>query len=129
MIYDGLLYFQASNDYGDELWVTNGTEEGTSLVIDIHPMAWNSNPQLLGVTNGLLFFNACNPTPAGWGDCTLETFVTDGTEAGTHIFEGPTIKEPAIIADNVFYYTINGINDPVTGLFKMFVETEISYSE
>ena len=129
MIYDGLLYFQASNDYGTELWVTDGTENGTSLVIDIYPVAWNSNPQLLGVTNGLLFFNACNPTPAGLGDCTLETFVTDGTEAGTHIFEGPTIKEPAIIADNVFYYTINGINDPVTGLFKMVAETEISYSE
>ena len=128
-IYDGLLYFSATNGYGEELWVTNGTEDGTSLVIDINPVAWNSNPQLLGVTNGLLFFNACNPTGSGWGDCTPETFVTNGTEAGTHIFEGPSIKSTASLIDDQFYFAVYGTNEPVEGLFKVFVETEISYSE
>ena len=111
------------------MWVTNGSENGTSLVIDILPVGWNSNPQLLGVTNGLLFFNACNPTGAGWGDCTSETFVTNGTEAGTHIFEGPSIKSTATLVDDQFYFAVYGANEPIEGLFKVFVETEISYSE
>src|SRR5690554_5208489 len=36
--YNGKLYFRADDDiHGRELWVTDGTEVGTEMLIDIHP--------------------------------------------------------------------------------------------
>jgi ELWxxDGT repeat protein len=53
------LFFSAKNGtQGTELWRTNGTEEGTLMVQDIRPGAAPSNPQMMLLHNGLVYFAA-----------------------------------------------------------------------
>ena len=59
------MYFAANDDvHGNELWRTDGTNEGTTLVSDINPglPSANSNPHRLTVVGDRLFFNAYNPS-------------------------------------------------------------------
>ncbi len=59
--FNGSYYFAASdNEYGMELWATDGTNEGTRLVKDIFPGRDGSHPGKFFVFNNLLFFNADN---------------------------------------------------------------------
>ena len=45
-VFDGKLYFRADDGVnGTELWVTDGTENGTELVKDIYPGGNSSNPR------------------------------------------------------------------------------------
>jgi ELWxxDGT repeat protein len=85
----GVLYFQAfdgeqgNGGSGSELWRSDGTSGGTSLVKDIatQPSNPNSNPRDLTVVHGKLFFVADdNGMPALW--------MSDGTEAGTQRVRG-----------------------------------------
>lgn len=83
--YDGMLYFTADNGIsGTELWKTDGTEEGTGLLKDIATGDYyyiGSNPADLGVYDGKLYFTAFTEEHG------REIFVSDGTEAGTKLFE------------------------------------------
>lgn len=87
-VYDGKLYFQAADSNLAELWVTDGTEAGTHMVKNINTAPWGNGteaslPSELTVYNGKLYFSAQNIDLAtGTG---RELWVTDGTEAGTHI--------------------------------------------
>ena len=66
--YSDRLYFSADvEEFGRELWVTDGTTEGTQLVEDIYPgfnevygNPNNSFAELLSVASGALFFGAEN---------------------------------------------------------------------
>lgn len=61
-VLNGLLYFAADNGtVGAELWSTNGTEAGTTLVADINPGADGSYPDELTASGTLLYFGAYNP--------------------------------------------------------------------
>ncbi len=86
-IYNNRLYFIAvSGNYGAELWSTDGTVAGTSLVKDINPgnaSAFNYvvyDPHFT-VFNNKLFFVA-NDAIHGY-----ELWSTDGSEAGTNLFK------------------------------------------
>ncbi|MDO9357334.1 MAG: hypothetical protein Q7T55_26790 [Solirubrobacteraceae bacterium] len=63
-VFNGFAYFVANDDVnGNELWRTDGTNEGTRLVQDLRPgpassAASNSNPHRLTVVGDRLFFNA-----------------------------------------------------------------------
>lgn len=70
------LRYYGPGAVGDELWVTDGTETGTTLVKNIYPGS-SSKPYLLTVFQDKLYFVADS---ANWG---RELWVTDGTEAGT----------------------------------------------
>jgi ELWxxDGT repeat protein len=73
----GVAYFVASTPAtGRELWKTDGTPAGTSLVKDILPGTGSGNISDLGIAGGLLFFRANN----GSGE---QLWRSDGTEAGT----------------------------------------------
>ncbi|MBY6034700.1 hypothetical protein KUV59_16090 [Marinobacter daepoensis] len=57
--YDGALYFAADDGVsGLELWRTDGTEEGTTLLKDINPDGLPSSPFQFGFAHGALYFNA-----------------------------------------------------------------------
>ena len=61
-----------------ELWVTDGTPGGTSLVMDINPGTGSSDPKnITALGNGKALFSANDGTHG------YELWVTDGTAAGT----------------------------------------------
>ncbi len=76
------VYFSAGNSVnGDELWSSDGTEQGTSMVKDIHAGTGSSTPDQLTVitTNGVstLFFVAYDEVSG------YELWKSDGTAQGT----------------------------------------------
>ncbi|HJT76930.1 MAG TPA: ELWxxDGT repeat protein [Gemmataceae bacterium] len=74
----GRLFFTASDPtHGNELWRSDGTAAGTSLVRDIHPGFADSAPTGLTALNGRLFFAADDGTHG------LTLWKSDGTAAGT----------------------------------------------
>ncbi|AKF85904.1 hypothetical protein MFUL124B02_18165 [Myxococcus fulvus 124B02] len=74
-----VAYFTAKDDtQGWELWRTDGTVGGTTLVKDVHPGPAGSNPEQLGAVGSRLVFSAWD------GVSGFEPWTTDGTAAGTH---------------------------------------------
>jgi ELWxxDGT repeat protein len=72
------LYFTANNGAnGVELWKSDGTTAGTTLVKDIYPGAESSRPSQLTNVNGTLYFTADD------GVSGRELWKSDGTAAGT----------------------------------------------
>lgn len=65
------------NAYGEELWKTDGTAEGTVIVKDIWPGPKSSNPKELTNVDGVLFFTADD------GEHGFELWKSDGTPEGT----------------------------------------------
>ncbi|HSG39255.1 MAG TPA: ELWxxDGT repeat protein, partial [Thermoanaerobaculia bacterium] len=63
--------------HGEELWKTDGTPGGASLVEDICPGACSSFPRALTASNGRLFFAAHD------GDLGWRLWKSDGTPQGT----------------------------------------------
>jgi ELWxxDGT repeat protein len=77
---NGQVYFVASQtETGQELWVTDGTSDGTHLVADINPGTASSAPANLTDLAGKLYFSADDGLHGN------ELWVTDGTPAGTHM--------------------------------------------
>jgi ELWxxDGT repeat protein len=75
---NGTLYFAADDGIsGTELWRSDGTDLGTTLVRDINPGAAHSGPYYMTNVSGTLFFTA-NDGSSGY-----ELWKSDGTEAGT----------------------------------------------
>ena len=55
------LYFTATDGVaGFEMWVTDGTEAGTTMVKDLNPSGY-SNPRNFVNANGTLYFTTPNP--------------------------------------------------------------------
>jgi ELWxxDGT repeat protein len=74
------LLFQAQDDaHGVELWRTDGTAAGTSLVRDISPGPESSAPYFLTQAYGRTWFCASDPAHGA------ELWSSDGTEAGTRL--------------------------------------------
>jgi ELWxxDGT repeat protein len=77
---NGTVYFSAASAAsGRELWRTDGTAEGTSIVRDIAPGVDSSSPGSLRNIEGTLYFTA---TDSAHG---RELWRSDGTAAGTKI--------------------------------------------
>ncbi|HUR80499.1 MAG TPA: ELWxxDGT repeat protein [Thermoanaerobaculia bacterium] len=75
----GRTYFAASTKTtGRELWSTDDTAGGTTLVSDFVPGSASSVPSIMGVLGDQLLFRATTP------DSGVELWATDGTSAGTH---------------------------------------------
>jgi ELWxxDGT repeat protein len=73
----GVIYFAATGDSGGELWRSDGSAAGTTLVKDINPGPDGSNPSGLVDINGTLLFGAYN------GANGQELWKSDGTVVDT----------------------------------------------
>ena len=113
------LYFSASNEeVGNELWVSDGTAEGTQLVADINQTnqeydnsAGSSNPDNLTEFKDRLYFAADD------GVSGIEPWVTDGTAEGTqqledisandgeYVFENSSFANNFTVAGDRLYFT------------------------
>ncbi len=80
---NGLLYFTAQNgDYNYELWVTDGTQQGTHVVKEINVFG-SANPGKLHKVGNHIIFAATEDAADGMGIATYDVFASDGTEQGT----------------------------------------------
>ena len=106
------LYFRATDGtavgvgHGVELWKSDGTTAGTTLVKDINPGTGSSTPVLMNF-NGTLFFSATD------GANGVELWTSDGTTSGTvmvkDINPGSGSSTPANFtpAGSIMFFTIN----------------------
>ena len=65
--------------HGVELWKTNGTTMGTTMVKDAEPGAGSSNPGNFVTVGSVAYYTATT------GASGSELWVTDGTSSGTHL--------------------------------------------
>jgi ELWxxDGT repeat protein len=113
---NGTLFFVADDhSHGLELWKSDGTEAGTSLVKDIWPGPGSSVGSVvtrLTIVNGRVLFTAKDPVNG------LEMWESDGTEAGTVLVQDIAPGElgsspsPAVVAGTHIFFTAD---DGITG--------------
>lgn len=108
--YNGKVYFQGSesSNFGApinfELYSSDGTAIGTTLVKDINPGTSSSEPGSWVLYNSELYFNANN------GSGTKGLWKTDGTTVGTtEVLANANDFNPKVVFNN-FLYATNGIN-------------------
>ncbi len=105
------LFFSAYNTAtSSELWKSNGTAAGTTLVKDIYPGPDSSEPSELTAVGNTLFFAAYN-TSSGY-----ELWKSDGTVAGTTLVKdinpGPDdsdVYELTAVGSTLFFAAYNRI--------------------
>ena len=128
------LYFSANDgENGRELWVTDGTVEGTQLLVDLNPSmssygySYSSNPSNLVEFNGKLYFSAND------GEHGNELWATDGTVEGTQLvadirpgtssYGNRYSSNPdnlTVVGNELFFAADNG--DTGAELFKLTVD-------
>ncbi len=120
-VHDGRLYFAATNGVnGIELWSTDGTETGTSMVKDLVFGSGSSQPNNLISFNNALYFSA---SPVNNG--TPNLYKTDGTEGGTVLVKD-LVSDGITITLNIGNST--AINDFTIAANKLFFRANSSLS-
>lgn len=102
-VFNGLLYFMATDANGPAIWSTDGSETGTTKVITLA-----GGPVILGATDSKLFF-ATNTTGSTYGVNTL--WSSNGTQTGsiplmTYNESEATQFRYSCILENEIYYGI-----------------------
>jgi len=114
-----IVYLVAENDLDDtELWKTDGTESGTTLVKNIAPDT-SSIPQNLAPFGTLVVFRAKDGTETG-----IELWKSDGTESGTVIIKDINTSSES---PNAFSSRPGGMTDISGTLFFNAVTHDLGY--
>ena len=101
------LVFIAKNELGDngEVWVSDGTDEGTQILQDIFEGSSGSAPSDLTVLDGWLFFTA---SENGSG---RSLWLSDGTPEGTEVIEEPDFDDESVellgVHEERVFYVVN----------------------
>jgi ELWxxDGT repeat protein len=98
------VFFVALSDlFGQELWSSDGTENGTAIVKDVYPNTGSSYIQELTIMNGALYFVATG------SDSRRTLWRSDGTTAGTtRLLSGanaPVNPEALRVIDGRLYFS------------------------
>lgn len=117
---NGILFFAASDPAtGIELWRSDGTASGTTVVKDIFPGIESSYPGELVNINNVLYFTATTPS------CGIAIWKSDGTANGTTmVFCGKYVQELAHVNDNLFFTNFD--DDHGSELWKLDLSNEVS---
>jgi len=78
---NNLLFTADDGVVGAELWITDGTEAGTQLLLDINPGTASSTIKFLASFNNMVYFLAKTDAKGH------EIWVSDGTAAGTKLLK------------------------------------------
>ncbi|QGJ71139.1 Hypothetical protein PBC10988_28420 [Planctomycetales bacterium 10988] len=99
---NGTLFFEGDEGvYGEELWISDGTSEGTERISDIQAGIGNADITNLTNINGTLFFLA-DDSP----NTAREPWISDGTVEGTVLLKDITVGDDG---SNPYYFTnVNG---------------------
>ncbi len=132
-VVDGVLFFAAqTTDNGVELWKSDGTTQGTTLVKDIATGTYtnsqgtypsSSNPANLVDVNGTLFFTADD------GQHGEELWKSDGTEQGTVLVKDIYTGSSPYYRNGQYYGSYPNASNPdkltaVDGLLMFVAEDE-----
>ncbi|MBP1840726.1 T9SS type A sorting domain-containing protein [Formosa algae] len=79
VIGDQAFFAGSDATYGAELWITDGTETGTQLVLDAEPGSEGYTPQNKVVFNNKLYYKGDD------GANGIELWTSDGTDSGTYM--------------------------------------------
>ena len=109
---NGTLFFEAfTPSSGGELWKSDGTDAGTTMVKEIYAGASNADIQKLKNINGVLYFTAND------GVNGFELWKSDGTSAGTSMVKdirtgsGSSYSGEVIyFADKIFFVAADNTN-------------------
>lgn len=101
------IYFPGMNiANGKELWRSDGTQAGTTMVSDIRPGSASSNPAILGVANGkILFTGITNTSPNLYR---LDQHVTNFASGGpVYVCPGVSFTLGSDISGNSYQWQVN----------------------
>ncbi|HEX5244753.1 MAG TPA: ELWxxDGT repeat protein, partial [Tepidisphaeraceae bacterium] len=91
VVASGRLFFNANDGvHGNELWTTDGTPAGTTLLKDINPGSGSSSPSEMVAIGNTVFFVANDGTD-GW-----QLWRSDGTSDGTSMVTNFGTSAPGI---------------------------------
>ena len=93
------VFFVVMEEYGNELWVTDGTAAGTKRVFEPNGMLEASRPDHMIVFQGALYTKAYN-----------KLYRTDGTAAGTTLVAAPvgTIRDIEVVGTKMLISVADG---------------------
>jgi len=102
------VLFSAETALGQELWVTDGTADGTTMVKDINTVSTHSSPRYFTELNGNVYFSAND------GINGTELWVTNGTPGGTTLFKdiypgssSSDVSDLIVFKDKLFFKANN----------------------
>ncbi|MBX3740179.1 MAG: hypothetical protein KF712_04265 [Akkermansiaceae bacterium] len=98
VLLDGDVHFLTSAAQGLQLWRSDGTEEGTTLVKTV-PMPSTAVPLPITAAGGKIYFDAA-PEPYSGG---RDLWVSDGTEAGTLRLMRNQSGSSTVFADKLYF--------------------------
>ena len=112
VVLNNTLYFQGTDTTsGIELWLSNGTPSGTTIIKDINPGTNDSTPIHLVAFNNKIYFQANDGTNG------YELWVSDGTSVGTTMVEnlaaGSASSDPKdmIVFGSKLYFSANNLTN------------------